>query len=234
MSFKEKVDYFSLADAGNLVLVSAAEGRTAQVVEAQGQDGSVVASEVFGETRAPSCEYKLKAAYSSAAGALKLGGVSSVTSEKTPRKFALVSISISTGAGAEPTLSASGEQVEDGATDGCVYGVPAFSLETKHHAQILFGAFSVGGEGCHLTQADYGISAELAKATKDGECLAFDVTNGRIEASLTVKQCGANAPTITPGEGWKITAPLSETNPDSDYPTFAATLVKYLAKADAE
>ena len=230
MSFKSKVDYFGLAKEGAVVVVSANEGKSAQTVEAAGQDGSIVASEVFGETMAPSCDYKLKAAMEFTAQApLKIGDVMTVDE----KKFVRTNLSISTGAGSEPTVSASGEQVNDDAVTGCYFAIPAFKLLTKHHAQILFSAFELTGDGCHLTGANYTLSANLAKATKEGVCLAFDVTNGRIEAKVTVKQCGTAAPTLTPGDGWKITAPLTESNPDSDYPTFTATLVKYLAKSDA-
>ena len=43
-------------------------------------------------------------------------------------------------------------------------------------------------------------------------------------------QTGSAEPTVEPGDGWYLSSPLACTNPDADYPTWAATLTKYLAK----
>ena len=64
----------------------------------------------------------------------------------------------------------------------------------------------------------------------NGEPVASDVTEGRIEASITVTQTGNVVPTLTPGSGWYVTSPLACTNPDANYPTYSATLTKYLQK----
>lgn len=230
MSFKTKIDFFKISSDGALVCVSSNDGVSASVVEAQGQDGSIVAAETYGETAAPSCEYDLAASLendASADTALALGRVS----DEDGKKYVLNSFSITTAAGSAPKVSASGERVNDDATDGCLYIIPSFKLETLHHAQILFNAFTLEGEGCHLTGANYAASCTITKATKEGNCLTFDVSGAKIEASLTIRQCASAAPTVTPGEGWLITAPASESNPDADYPTISMTLTKYLVKA---
>lgn len=224
MAFLAKTDYFGLSGDA-LVCTASNDGASASVAEAKGADGSVVAHEVYGEALAPSCDYLLKADWSAAAGAVGLGAVSS----QGGKKIALGSVAISTSAGAAPTVAASGEQVEDGASGGCVYEVPAFSLPKTHHAHVLFGAFELSGEGCHLTAANYTASAGITKATKEGAVLAHDVGEGKIEVAATVVQTGTAAPQLAAGEGWSVTSPLAMTNPDADYPTYSATLTRYLS-----
>ena len=224
MAFLEKTDYFGLSGTA-LECTTSNDGASASVAEAKGADGSVVAHEVYGEALAPSCDYLLKADWTSAAGAVKLGSVKATGG----KSVALASVAINTSAGSAPTVAASGEQVEDGATDGCLYEVPAFSLPKTHHAHILFGAFTLSGAGCHLTAANYTASAGITKATKEGAVLAHDVGEGKIEAVVTIVQTGAAAPSLAAGEGWSITSPLAMTNPDADYPTYSATLTHYLS-----
>lgn len=224
MAFLAKTDYFGLAGTA-LECTASNDGASASVAEAKGADGSVVAHEVYGEALAPSCDYLLKADWTSAAGAVKLGSVKATDG----KSVALSTVSINTSAGSAPTVAASGEQVEDGATDGCLYEVPEFSLPKTHHAHILFSAFTLSGEGCHLAAANYTASAGVTKATKDGAVLAHDVGEGKIEAAVTIVQTGAAAPSLDAGEGWSITSPLAMTNPDADYPTYSATLTRYLS-----
>ena len=66
--------------------------------------------------------------------------------------------------------------------------------------------------------------------TKDGSVIGFDIVQGKIEVSVSIKQCGSAAPELTAGDGFQVTSPLAEANPDANYPTFSATLTKYLAK----
>lgn len=62
----------------------------------------------------------------------------------------------------------------------------------------------------------------------DGEIVAHDIQNGRIEVSVTIVQTGSTAPTLAAGTGWEIVSPLTVDNPDEDYPTWTATLRKNL------
>lgn len=230
MSFKPKTEPYGIADGTNIVITSTNGNETATNVTAMGEDGSIVANEVCGFVSAPSAELALKADITKAAGAWKLGHVTTADT----KSYALGSITITTTAGGAPTISISGNQVEDGATEGCTYSVPAFSLSKKHHAQILFSAFSLSGTGCHLTGATYTISGTINVVTKDAVPIAFDIVEGKIEVAVTVKQCGSDAPTLTAGTDFEVTSPLASTNPDADYATYTATLTKYLAKDVAQ
>ncbi len=225
MAFIAKVDYFGLEGAA-LDCSASNDGKSASVAEAKGNDGSIVAHEVYGETIAPSCDYQMLGAWTSADDALALGTVK-VTDGAS---VCLGEISINTAAGSPPTISASGEQVEQGATADCTYKLPGFTLAKTHHAQILFKCATLGGDGCHLSAANYTMSCSISKATVEGDCVTHDVVEGKIEAALTIVQTGTAIPTITAGEGWSVTAPLAGSNPDADYPTYSVTLTKYLSK----
>ena len=101
-------------------------------------------------------------------------------------------------------------------------------MKLCHHAQILWSAFTLGGEGCYLQSANYTAGGTISRATKNGETVAYDVTDGKLEAQITIQQTGSAAPTVTKGTGWEITAPLSCSSPDADYPTWSCTLSRYL------
>jgi hypothetical protein len=232
MAFKEKKDWFGLAKEGtNLVAVGENDGATSQVVDVHDDKGSFILSTAYGETIAPSVDYKLKGTFKQVGdnvADIALGQVAPIDGNAV----ALVSLEISTGTGAEPTVAASGEQVQDGATTVCKYIIPPFELKPRHHAQILFDAFTVAGNGCHLQTANYSIACSVSKATKDGVCLAFDVIEGVIEASITIAQVGEEKPVLTPGDGWTVSGVLACENPDAAYPTWSATLKKNLAKTE--
>lgn len=226
MSFKAKTDYFGLESAfgGNLVITGANEGKSASVAEVQGQDGSIILTHVYGEQIAPSNDFEIKAEVDFGIDM----GEPVVTDGKS---IVANNVSIATSAGSASKLTISGEQVQDGAAADCIYPVSFVGLSPKHHAQILDNAFTLSGDGCHLTAANYTASCTISKATKDGETITFDVSSGKVECAVTIRQVGAAAPTLTPGEGWQITAPLTESNPDSDFPTWTATLTKNLVKS---
>ncbi len=224
MAFKAKTTHYDLGTVSNAVLVSVTENRSASTVEARGDDGFIVASFVFGEKSAPSEEYVIKGDV--ALTGIKMGSVKAVGGDS----FALESITVTTSAGAAPTMSVAGQQVEDGAASGCTVTLPAISVSGLHHAQT-FGQFTVGGQGAHLTQSTLTISGTISTAEKDGETIAFDLTDCRMAISGTIQVSDAayGIPTVTPQTGWVLTSPITETNPDSNYPTYSFTLTKFFA-----
>ena len=227
--FIEKNDYFGLADGTMLVCSSSEDGRSNEVAVATGQDGAIVAHNVYGEKIAPSNEYVMKAVtFSKNEGELAIGQIHKLDDNQTC--ICLGSLSIGTSAGSAPTISASGEQVEDNSTGNCLFKIPAISLTKKHHAQILFSAFSFSGTGIHLKSASYDITASITKGEKEGKCLTHDVVEGKIECSVEFLSVSGDKPTLTPGDGWEVTSVPSSSNPDADWPTWSATLTKYLTK----
>lgn len=97
-----------------------------------------------------------------------------------------------------------------------------------HHAQILWSAFTLGGTGCYLQQANYTAGGTISRATKNGETVSYDVVDGQLTVNLTILQTDSTAPTVTAGSDWEITAPLNCSNPDADYPSWTCTLSRYL------
>ena len=76
--FISKTDYFGLADGTTLVCTTNSDGKSAQTAEAVGQDGSVVAYNVYGETISPSNDYLVKGTVAKGAGDIKLGGITEI------------------------------------------------------------------------------------------------------------------------------------------------------------
>lgn len=145
MSFLTKKDYFNLADGSTLIVSDSSDGKSAQNVTALKEDGSVGANEVFGVSYSPSNTYKVA---SDVSRSIVLG---SLLTADTPAWIMLGSVSINTSAGGEPTVQASGESVEEGANSHtCQYTVSLSGLTPKRHAQVLFDAFTYGGDGCFL------------------------------------------------------------------------------------
>lgn len=223
MAFKTKADYYGLGAITGLKLISTNENKSASTAEARGEDGFVVAVESYGTTSAPSCELNVIADTSLAN--IVLGTVKTIGTDK----FCLASLSISTSAGGVPTISASGQQVEANAQEKCTCTLPAISISALHHAQN-FGAFTLGGTGAHLTQCNMEIGGTISTATKDGEVIAHDLTDVRmtVTATIQVSDSTYGTPTVTAATGWTVTSPLSETNPDADFPTYTVTLQKTL------
>ena len=226
MSFLAKVDKFGLASA-SLEILTSDEGRAASVAEASNADGDIIAAEVYGEIESPSCTYAVKA---DSTADIELGGVTTVGTGTAAKYYALTSVTIGTSAGSPPTVSASGEEVPS-ATPSSTYTVEdGLTVSKLAIAQIYGGSFTLGGTGCHVTDCNATISCDFSAATKDGARLAWDISNGRIVVSVTINQTGSTAPTLTAGSGWEITSPLTQSNPDSNFPTWTATLTKYLTK----
>lgn len=225
MSFQTHTDYFGLSTATGsaFVITDSAENKTAQTANGRDEKGDVVAFEVFGETIAPSCSYVLKA--NGNTGTFKIGSPITVDS----KKVTITNVSISTSAGSPPKIDVSGEEIPaDTSHSDCTYTIPSASIIVCHHAQILWNAFTLSGTGCYLTDANYVASGTLTKAQKDGETVAFDISDGQLTATVTIQQTGTTEPTLTAGTGWVITSPLTSSRADASLKTWTATVSKYL------
>lgn len=229
MAFIAKPDYFNFATShsSSLSLKSSSLNKSASVAEATDDKGDVVADEVFGEQAAPSVIYELIAALT--LSSIKLGAISTVAG----KAYALSSVSAKTAPAAVPQLECSGEQVEDGATtaNSTTIALPEIVLQMWHDAQNVGSAFTLSGSGCHLNGCDFTAKCDITKATANGVIVAHDVQNGRIEVSVTIVQTGSTTPTLAASSGYEITSPLTTDNPDEDFPTWTATLTKYLTSA---
>lgn len=226
MSFKAKTDFFGLA-SGGVVITESNENKTASTAEGHNEKGDVVAFEVFGETMSPQCTYVLSA--DTNLSSMQCGTPIAGTGDYSGKKFTLGGLTINTTAGSPPSIQASGEEIPSGTSHSdCTYTFPSATLKMCHHAQILWSAFTLGGTGCYLQQANYNAGGTISRATKNGETVAYDVVDGKLEVQLTIQQTGDTKPTVTPGTDWTITAPLNCSNPDADYPSWTCTLSRYL------
>ena len=226
MSFQAKTDYFGLSTASgsSFVITDSSENKTAQTVNGHDEKGDIVAYEVFGETMAPSCSYVLKA--DANLSSIVIGSPITVGSDK----FTIVSVNISTSAGSPPKIDVSGEQIPSDTTHSdCTYTIPAATIKVCHHAQTLWSAFTLSGAGCYLTDASYTAGGTLTKASKDGDTVAFDISDGQLTATLTIQQTGSTEPSIQPGGNWYITSPLTKSCADSTLPSWSVTLTKNLS-----
>lgn len=225
MSWETKDDYCGLSAAGKIVCKSATMNRTGTYLEKAGSDGAIAATKYFGEVSAPSNEYAVE---NTAELSVKLGAITTVDG----RKYALQSVSVKTTAGGEPTLSATAQEVEDGATQGGAnfFSVPSFTLDKDEIAQTLFSAFTLkDGE---LTDCSAEISCTVGTTKVNGTVVASDVTMGKVVVSATVGQYGETAPAVTPSGGWEMSAPLTCTDPDSDFPSWTFSVERTLEKTD--
>ena len=227
MAFPSKTDYLGLADT-NLILRDCTEGLAAEVAEATDENGDVAAVEVFGEKASPSVTYAVKGDVEKD---LVLGAVTTIGESTSAKYYVLTNVTVNTSAGGAPTVSASGEEVPS-ATPSATFTVDdGLAVKKSAIAQIPLSAFTLSGTGCHLSSCNLAASVNFTDATKDGERLAWDCTNGRLVVTVGIVQTGSTEPTITAASGWEVTSPLTRTSPDSDFPTWSATLTKYLQRA---
>lgn len=245
MSWENKQDYCGLAIKDSLSVKSATEGRTAQYLEKHGRLGDYKATKVFGNRASPSNSYTVEA--EATITEKKLGDITTVEQ----KKYMLHAIRFTTGADAEPTFEGSAAQVEDSAALRNYFEVPEFKISPDHVAQIpafkfagrdeFVPAFSLPAGtqndttnvGVELTQVSGEISASPKTNDRNGDPKAHDVTNGHIVLQLTFGQYGEQTPTITPAEGWDMSAPKTVDDPDSDMPTWTCTLSRPLPKTMA-
>ena len=221
MAFLTKVDPFGISSS-TLAVKSTSDGNSGSVAEATDENGTIVAQESYGNRMSPSAEYALKK--ETTFDEIVLGGVSTY---KTKR-VVLTQLTINTSAGGEPTISASGEEIEASSDGTCpaTYTIPEFTLGVCHHAKILFSAFAITGTGCYLNSANYTAQCENGTAMIEGAVVAHGVYGAYLEVTAEIISTSGTVPTVTPGTGWVVSSPLAETNPDADYPTYSITLRK--------
>ena len=224
MSWESKKDYCGLADGTSIKIKGSDEGRSGSYLEKTGEHGDIIATKPYGTANAtPSCDYTIA---KEKPLAVTLGGVATVEG----KKYALQSVSISTGSATEPTMSATAVQVEDDATTDNCFKCPSFTISPDEVAQFLFNGFTLSGNGCELTACNAEVSCTIGLSTVNGDPVASDPHTGHIVLSVTIIQTGDKEPTVTPAVGWDLSAPLTCSDPDSDLPTWTCSVAKPLVK----
>ena len=236
MSFATKKDYCGLTTVFSTALDirDDAENKTAQVYRPVSNEGEILAEEVYGEDSAPSNNYALKAAISASAGDLQIG--TGVITTVDSKKYALESVTINTSAGSPVSISATSQELEEGATttNAVAFAVPAFALSTRHIAQDIFSAITASANGT-VTSLQCVINCTITKDSVAGTKVSSDANSGLLMITGTLLQKStannAAAPSITVASGFTLAAPLTRTNPESAYPEFSFTITKPLAIA---
>lgn len=219
-----KTDPFSIADGTILKIDEVADNASANVAEALDETGSFVAHSVYGERLAPSATYRT-CSDGNVTG-VKLGAVTTYKS----KRVVLTSVSVNTSAGGNTEVSASGEEVETATSGTCpmVFALPSLAVGVCTRPRVLDSAFTLGGTGCHLQTASYTFSCSNSPAEVDGEVVAHGVHSGVAECQVEIVQTDTAEPTLTAGDGWFISSPLSKSHSGAEYPTWSATLRKHL------
>ena len=219
MAFKEKTDYIGLTTTiGDTYVKLRANNKNAsnQLLQIHGSDGSYIGDEIYGHIAAPNCEYAILK--ESTVSGLELGKVYSTGTVP----YALQHIHITTGAGAEPTLTADAVQIEAGATRAvCTYSIPDFTISPKRHA-MDFGALasysytgsyygdtadSTPGTLYTIENAEYDAAVTLQPATINGDPVGSDAVEGVVNVNITMwANTDESASLPSAASGWHQTA----------------------------
>lgn len=230
MGFETKTDYCGLTSIAETLLVrDDNENATTETYQPNGGNGEILGIEAFGDDSVPSNNYGIPSpGVSFDDGDIKLNSLTTVGG----KKFALESISIQTGP-STPTLSATSQEVEAAASanNQCVFALPAFSISSKHHAQILFGAFTLSGQGANLTACGATATCQIDKDKVEGVKIASDAISGLITVTGTILVKGSTVPTLTAATGWTRTR-FSCANPESQWKNYSFELVYPLTKTE--
>lgn len=242
-TFNAGIDYFGLQDSSSnaLKVTSSNENRSKQSASGANLYGDAAVVDAWGESAAPSAEYAVVAALTQATMP-DLGSVHSVDGIEKP--VVLGSVSISTKTGSAPTISASGQMVQAGATQLRKYTLPTFSLSPRHRAQDFMGLVSIKkGSSAADASADYGLEDVSASfpivftlAQPKGEVVNYDLHGDMATCSYTMNWYASTAPTIALTDaattlGAAISAPVAKSCPEGGYTQYTWT-VSYPMKGE--
>ena len=231
MSWELKPDFCGLG--GEFLKVKSANtNNSSQYLEKLGQDGSIVATKLYGTKNAsPSNEYViLKAGTIS----VQIGKVTTVDG----KRYALQSVTVKKTAGGEPTVSATAVRIED-TTDGedQMFEAVTLNVDPEETAEFAIGTNPVSGNDCEVTEVTTTVSGTVSPHNVNGDPVASGVHSGKVEVDVTVGQYGENEPAFADnlgsGSGFEKSAIENPDETDSDLPSWTVKYEKTLAKATA-
>lgn len=239
MAFAVKIDFGGLVEAtkkNNQPVLKIRDhdlNGSVEKYQPTGQDGSFVGTDIFGEHANPKNTYALIADLEVECGGIKLNKFVSITEGEeqsaVTKKYALEEVVITTKGGEPVKITASAKEIEDGAdaNNQAYYWIPAFSVFTKQEAQDVFGAFTMVGQNCHLTECESKLSCVVKPDDVEGVYVSSDCNSGVITVSGKILSTAGVKPTVTPKaeavslgnqmtSNWVLTnAPkLTESNPE--------------------
>lgn len=231
-TFTDDEDYIGLEVEGKIVLSGSTLNKASNITEKTGANGAYVAHKVFGTNCDPTSNYKIVADVTGFTKNLgQVYNAGNATGTKLTGPVALASIQVSTSAGGEPTMTATGVEIEAGGTAAeCVFATPEINLSPEYHAQN-FGAFTFAGSAtCDLSESTFEASATVQPTSVDGVRLASDAHSAKATVSVTLWSSGEE-PTITAAAGWHVENPLTRSRDDGDFPTWTISFAKFLTAA---
>lgn len=182
MAFQAPYDFFGLAtQTTGLVVQESSENASAAIATGHNEKGDIVAHHTFGERLSPSATYILSKDYT--LPSLQCGTPVAGTGDYSGKKFVYAGVTINTSAGQPPSIQVTGEEIPSSIDHSdCIYNIPSDTLKLCHHAQVLWGApLNSLGDGNYLQSANYNAGGNLSTATKDGEVVSYDLTEGQLE-----------------------------------------------------
>lgn len=222
MALLSKIDYFGLSSDGWEVESTSENKSAGYVATAQKNDGFVCAIDAGPTIQDPEVNYICT----------KDADLSGITLGKVitygGKKYMLGSITINTNAGQYPTMTASGKEVEANAVGGCKCQIDYLSVSHLYHAQTFDMFELTGGQ---LNSSTLTINSDVGTAVIDGVVKSSDLVGGSMVitgtvvgvdnageiATPTINVLTSSSPAILSG---CITKPLSQTNPNGDFPTY--------------
>lgn len=234
-TFNAGIDYFGLESASSnaLKVKSSAENRSKQSTSGANVAGDAVVVDSWGETAAPSAEYDVVGDLTQATFP-ELGSVTTITGIG-PVVFG--SVTISTQTGSAPTVSASGQLVQSGATQLREYTLPTMALSARHRAQDFLGLALIKKDNSAAdADADYGLSSVTATfpivittAMPKGELKTYDLHGEMATCSYTLNWYASTAPTIELSSAATtlkatMSEPVAKTDPEGGYTQYTFTI----------
>lgn len=244
-TFNAGIDYFDLEDTtdGALKVKSSAENRSKQSASGANSYGDIKVVDSWGETAAPTAEYQVVAECTSSAFA-NIGGsiISSPTGFTAPLCFG--GLSVNTSNGSAPTMSATGQLVQTGATRLRKYSPVGFRVLPRHRAQDFVGTWATVEDASVFTPCmvikkdlaaasdidDYGLESvsgdimpiEFTLAQPKGETVNYDLHGGTATVSYTMNWYASTAPTIelsaaAQAAGFTMSSPVGKSDPEGGY-----------------
>ena len=234
-TFNAGIDYFEFesATSNKVKVTSSNENRSKQSTSGANLYGDPAVVDSWGETAAPSADYLVVDTLTQAA--FELGTVHSVAGMTGP--VVLGGITIITANGQPPTISASGQMVQTGATQLRSYTLPSFTISPRHRAQDFCGLVTISkGSSAADPDEDYGLEnvtanfpIEFTLAQPKGVVVNYDLHGGMATVAYSLNWYASTAPTnalsaAALAANATMSEPVAKADPEGGYTQYTFTV----------
>ena len=222
--FNAATDLFGLG--ANWKVKTSSINASASTAECPDSAGDTTHRDVYADKIAPTAEYVIVGDVSSLPA---LGTVVTVST----KKVMLTQLVVKTSKGAAATLTASGVQVESGASTRRTYSCGTVAISARHLAQDILGIHGATTPST-ITESTFTFSVEPSFADPKGTVEASDCSNGKVVAEFT--HTSGTGAAITPpsvsGTAKVVSDPASPTSPENDYVTTGYSITDSLTGSE--